>query len=222
VAEVNQRSFVLAEIPGLIEGAHLGRGLGHDFLRHVGRTKVLIHLIDGNSSSPVEDMIRVNAELSLFDSALSRQPQLVAVNKIDLPPVRRRLAEIKDAFNKAGTTVFLISAVTGEGIPELVAETMKMLQSITAEAPLGGEIAPKVFRPQPRGRGASVHKEGDTFVIVAPALERLVARTGDTGSEVRWQLKKQLTRLGISKALAKAGIKPGDRIRCGRFEWEWE
>ncbi len=221
VAEVNQRSFVLAEIPGLIDGAHLGRGLGLDFLRHVVRTKVLIHLIDGSSASPVEDMIRVNSELSLFDSALAYKPQLVTVNKIDLPQVQMRLAEIKEDFGRAGTTVLFISAVTREGISELMAETARLLQSIPAEAQVGVGIPRKVFHPQPRRIGASVHKEGDTFVVVAPELERIVAKTGETSSEVWWQLKKRLTRLGISKALVKAGVKPGDKVRCGLLEWEW-
>lgn len=147
VAEVGERSFVLAEIPGLIDGAHLGRGLGHDFLRHIIRTRMLIHLVDGGSPSPVEDMIRVNNELSLFDSALVQKPQLAAVNKIDLPEVRARLAEIRDGFSVVGTKVFFVSAATGEGIPELMAETMKLLKS-TAK-PEAGKIK-KVFHPQPR------------------------------------------------------------------------
>ncbi len=222
VAEVGRRSFVLAEIPGLIDGAHLGRGLGHDFLRHIVRTKILIHLIDGSSASPVEDMIRINAELSLFDSALVHKPQLVVVNKIDLPQVQARLAEIKDAFSSAGTTALFVSAATGEGISEVMAETMKLLQSVTAEEGAGKKIPRKVFRPQPRGVGASVHKEGDMFVVVAPELERIVARTDTTSPGVHWQLKRQFARLGVSKALEKAGVKPGDRVRCGNFEWEWQ
>ncbi len=221
VAEVEQRNFVLAEIPGLIDGAHLGRGLGHDFLRHIVRTKILIHLVDGSSVSPVEDVMRVNAELSLFDSALAHKPQLFAVNKIDLPEVQARLAEIKDAFSCAGITVFFISAATKEGVPELMAETMKLLSQVTAEVEAGARIHKKVFRPQPRGTGPSVHKEGDTFVVVAPELERIVARTDVTSPEVRWQLRKQLARLGISKALEKTGVKPGDRVRCGDLEWDW-
>ena len=112
VAEVGRVSFVLAEIPGLIDGAHLGRGLGHDFLRHIVRTKILIHVVDGSSESPVEDMVRVSTELSLFDSALAQKPQLVVVNKIDLPQVRTRLAEMKDDFDKAGITVHFVSAAT--------------------------------------------------------------------------------------------------------------
>ena len=221
VAEVGQRSFVLAEIPGLIDGAHLGRGLGHDFLRHIVRTKILIHLIDGSSASPLEDMIRVNAELNLFDSALAHKPQLCAVNKIDLPEVQARLAEIKDAFSCAGITVFFISAATEEGIAELLAGALKLLSRVTAKAEAGEKIHKKVFRPQPRGAGPSVHKEGNTFVVVAPELERILAKTDVTSPGVRWQLKRQLARLGVSQALEKTGVKPGDKIRCGNLEWDW-
>jgi len=222
MVEVGQRSFVLAEIPGLIDGAHLGHGLGHGFLRHIIRTKILIHLIDGSSASPAEDMLRVYSELSLFDSALAQKPQLVAVNKIDLPRVRARLGEIKDAFNSVGTTAFFVSAATGENVPELMAETMKMLGQVSAEKEARERIPRKVFRPQPRRIGISVHKEGNTFVVVAPGVERIVVRADVTGSEVQWQLNRQLQRLGVSKALEKAGVKPGDRVRCGNLEWEWQ
>ncbi len=221
VTEVGPESLVLAEIPGLIDGAHLGRGLGHDFLRHIVRTKILIHLIDGGSTSPVEDMIRVNAELSLFDSALAQKPQLVAVNKIDLPPVRARLTKIKDAFSSVGTTVCFISAATGEGVTEFMAETAKLLKQVTAVKGAGKKVVKKVFRPQPRGVDTSVRRDGDTFVVVAPGLERIMTRLGATSPDVRRQLKRQLARLGVSKSLEKAGIKPGDRVRCGDLEWEW-
>ena len=221
VVEVGQRSLVLAEIPGLIDGAYLGRGLGHDFLRHIVRTKILIHLIDGSSASPVENMMQVNAELSLFDSALAQKPQLIVVNKIDLPQVQARLAEIKDAFSGAGTTPLFVSAATGEGVAGLMAETMKVLHSVTVEGGVSEKIPMKVFRPQPKSIGSRVYKEGNTFVVVAPELERIVARTDITSPGVRWQLKKQLQRLGVSKALERAGVKPGDRVRCGNLEWEW-
>ena len=217
VVEIGQRSFVLAEIPGLIDGAHLGRGLGHDFLRHIVRTKMLIHLVDGSSPSPAEDMAKVNTELSLFDSALAKKPQLVAVNKIDLPQVRARLAEIRDSF--AGTRALFISAATGEGIPELMTETLGLLQSVP-EA--GDKIVRKVFHPQPRGVAPRVHKEGDTFVVAAPELERIIAGTDMVSPQVRRELGRHLVRLGVSKALARARVKPGDRVRCGNFEWEWE
>ncbi len=144
MVEVGKVSFVLAEIPGLIDGAHLGKGLGHDFLRHIVRTRVLIHLIDGSSASPVEDMAQVNTELSLFDSALAKKPQLVAVNKIDLPPVKARLDEIKESFAAAGSQALFVSAATGEGTLELMAEAEKMLQSVPK--PEAGKRK-KIFRP---------------------------------------------------------------------------
>ncbi len=221
--EVGSRSFVLAEIPGLISGAHLGRGLGHDFLRHIVRTRMLIHLIDGSSASPVEDMVRVNTELNLFDSALSQKPQLVVVNKIDLPEVQARLAEVKDAFNSAGTAVIFVSAATGEGVSELMAEISKMLEQVAPPRQESEEKIPmKIFRPRPRDTGASVRKEGDTFVVTAPELERIVAGTDITRPEVRHQLNKRLAKLEVGKTLEKAGIRPGDRVRCGNLEWEWE
>jgi len=166
-------------------------------------------------------MIRVNAELSLFDSALARKPQLVVVNKIDLPEVQARLAEIEGVFSGAGITAHFISAVAKEGVSELMAEAMKLLSQVTAEAEVGERIPQKVFRPQPRGIAPKVRREGSTFIIVAPEVERIVARTDVTSPEVRWQLKRQLVRLGVSKALEKAGIKPGDRVRCGNLEWDW-
>jgi GTP-binding protein len=221
VAEVGRWRFVLAEIPGLIDGAHLGRGLGHDFLRHVMRTKMLIHLLDGSSASPVEDMVRVNNELNLFDSALAQKPQLVAVNKIDLPQVRARLAEVKGAFSNTGIAAFFVSAATGEGVPQLMAEALKALDRVNADIEVGRKAPRKVFRPQPKGAGASVRKEGDVFVVMAPELERIIAKAGMTDSEIRWQLTGQFSRLGVSKALEKAGVKPGDKVRCGSLEWEW-
>lgn len=221
LVEVGQRSFVVAEIPGLIDGAHLGRGLGHDFLRHITRTKILIHLIDGSSASPVEDMIQVNAELSLYDSALAQKPQLMVVNKIDLPQVQAQLTEIKDAFGAVGASPLFISAATGKGVFELMAEVMETVSQVTVERGAGEKIVRKVFHPQPRVAGPSVHKEGDTFVVVAPELERIVARTDVSSPEVRWQIRRQFIRLGVSKALEKAGVKPGDKVRCGNLEWEW-
>ncbi|GAI05379.1 unnamed protein product, partial [marine sediment metagenome] len=164
---------------------------------------------------------QVNAELSLFDAALAQKPQLVVVNKIDLPQVQARLAEIKDAFSNAGTPVLFVSAAREEGVAELMAAAMKMLSEAAAEVEAGRKILKTVFRPQPRGVGASVHKEGDTFVVVASELERIVARVDMASPEVRWQLQNQLTRLGVSKALERAGVKPGDKVRCGNFEWEW-
>jgi GTP-binding protein len=220
MVEVGSRSFVLAEIPGLIEDAHLGRGLGHDFLRHVERTRVLIHLVDGSSASPAADMAQVNTELSLFDSALGRKPQLVAVNKIDLPQVEAKLTEITASFKGVGTNVFFVSAASGRGLPELMAEAMKLLQSVPA-AEAGIRVPRKIFHPPPKSAPPVVHKEGDIFVVTAPALERIITRPDETGPQLPGEFRQQMARLGVAKALERAGIKPGDRVRCGNFEWEW-
>jgi len=218
VVEVGQEIAVLAEIPGLVDGAHLGRGLGHDFLRHIGRTKIIIHLIDGSSKSPVEDMVKVNTELGLYDSTLAGKQQVVAVNKIDLPQVQARLDEIRDAFQSTGISPLFISAATGEGVTQLMIETVNMLGKVEET---DRKVMRKVFKPQPRDEGVQIHKEEDTFVVVAPALERIVARVDMSSAQVRGQLDRQLTRLGVRRALDKAGVKPGDKVRCGDLEWEW-
>lgn len=221
VAEVGGRNVVLAEVPGLIDGAHLGRGLGHDFLRHVARNRMLIHLLDGSSVSPVEDMVRVNTELGLYDSALARKPQLVAVNKTDLPQVKNRQAEIRRAFSELGVSPVFISAVTGEGVSELMAQAFRVLEQCADRPEERERAGQRMFRPQPRVSRFGVQKEGDTFVVVAPELERIVARVDISEPVVYSQVRRELDRLGVRRALRKAGIKPGDKIKCGSLEWEW-
>ncbi len=218
MVEVEQESLVLAEIPGLVDDAHTGRGLGHEFLRHSLRTKILIHLVDGCSVSLVDNMVRVKRELSLFDSVLGKKPQLVVVNKIDLPEVQVRLAQIRGAFKSVGIDVMFVSAVTGEGVAKLMSQAMEMLGEV-GEA--GKKVPQKVFRPQPRSGRVAVSKEGDTFVVVAPELERIVTRMDMGGPEMRGQLNRQLARSGVKRALEKAGVKPGDKVRCRNLEWEW-
>jgi GTP-binding protein len=221
VVEVGRQSFIMAEIPGLIDGAHLGRGLGHNFLRHALRTRVLIHLIDGSSETPVEDMVKVNNELSLFEPSLAQKPQIVAVNKIDLLRVQARMSEIRRAFTSAGLVPYFISAETGRGVPELMAEAMKMLDRTAERVESVEKSTEKIFRPQPRGARVSVLKEGDVFVVEAPQIERILQRSSIRGSEVRWQLERQLSKAGVNKALLKAGIRPGDKVRVGKVDWEW-
>lgn len=220
VVEKGQESFILAEIPGLIEGAHLGKGLGHDFLRHAMRTKILIHLISGTSDTPAEDMIKVNNELAMFDPLLAQKPQIVVLNKIDLPEVQEKLKSIKEEFARAGIRAHYISAATGQGVEELMLEAMRILKE-QAGMEKQPEIPSKVFRPQPREDRIRVVREGDTWVVKAHGLDRLIAGGGATADELRWQLNQQLNRLGANKILEKAGVKTGDKIRCGDLIWEW-
>lgn len=151
VVELGYHSFVLADIPGLIEGAHAGRGLGHEFLRHIERTRVLLHLLDGNATNPLSDLEEIAKELELFNPELLKKPRLVVVNKIDLPSVRERLPRLKESLDKQGRPLFFISALTGEGIPELLARVSNLLtraQEQPEELGRQGEGF-KVFRPRP-------------------------------------------------------------------------
>lgn len=150
VVLLGKDSFVLAEIPGLITGAHTGRGLGHQFLRHALRTRLLIHLIDGMAESPLEAMIQINNELSLYDAYLAAKPQIAVVNKIDLPQVRERMRQIKKEFQEAATDVHFISATTGEGVAELLGETMTVLNREPAEGVNTAPVTVKIFRPVPK------------------------------------------------------------------------
>lgn len=220
VVEVGQESFVMAEIPGLVEDAHLGRGLGHDFLRHTLRTKILIHIIDGSSASAAADMMRVNEELALFDPALAEKAQIIALNKVDLPEVRERLPGIKEEMAGAGIRAHYISAATGQGVTGLMEAAMKALKAAATTAK-GVEAPLKIFRPRPSDAGFTVERVRDEFVLSVPELERIIPGAGAGPAELRWQLNQLLARLGVKKALEKAGVKPGDKIRCGELTWEW-
>ena len=150
VVELGYRSFVLADIPGLIEGAHRGLGLGFDFLRHIERTKVLIHLVDGSSETPLSDMRKVGEELVAYEAALKDKPRIVAVNKVDLPEVRERLPQLRREFKGLGVPLYFISAATGEGVEELMKKTLELVsQADSAPSAKKEEAEFKVFRPRP-------------------------------------------------------------------------
>jgi GTP-binding protein len=150
VVGMNYRSFILADIPGIIEGAHQGRGLGLDFLRHIERTKVLIQLVDGSSADPLSDLRKVEAELEAYEPTLKDRPRIVALNKIDLPEVQSRLPHLEMEFKAFEFPVYFISAATGEGVEELMMKTMEVLsQAGGAVLEKKEESGFKVFRPRP-------------------------------------------------------------------------
>jgi GTP-binding protein len=221
VVIIGQESFILAEIPGLIEGAHLGKGLGHDFLRHAMRTRILIHVISGESDTPTEDMIKVNNELAVFDASLAKKPQIIVLNKIDLLEVQEKLEIIKSELSGAGIKAHYISASTGLGLKELMATAFEVLKTqVVKEKP--PEPPGKVFRPQPREGRIKVARENGEWVIHAAGLDRLIAGGGTTTGELRWQLNYQLEKHGINSIMEKAGVKAGDKVRCGDLIWEWD
>jgi len=219
VVEVGQSTFVLAEIPGIIEGAHRGLGLGHDFLRHAERTRLLIHLLDGSSDSPLADMKQVNDELSRFNPVLAEKPQLIVVNKIDIPNVRERIPELERELGQGESQVFFISAASTEGVPSLMAKAHEVLDTTSMPQP---SEATTVFRPRPKKERVIVSREGDIFVVSSERADSLLARMDLENPEARSYIRRQLARMGVVGALKRAGVKPGDTVRFGEMEMIWE
>jgi GTP-binding protein len=222
-----ERTLTLADIPGLIEGAHAGVGLGHEFLRHIARTKVLLHLIDGAVADPVAAYRAVNAELALFDAELARKPQVVAINKLDLTEVRERLPEARAGFAALGIEPLALSAATGEGVPAVLARVAAVLDELAASAPPPVSVTPAEEEPvvlRPQGRAAerfTVEREPGGFRVLGRRVERLVAMTDLESSDSLALLQRQLKKLGVTAALEQAGVKPGDVVRFGAVELEW-
>ena len=214
-------TVVLADIPGLIEGASHGAGLGHDFLRHIQRTRVLIHLLDGLSDDPVADYSQINAELSLFDQNLAKKPQLVALNKIDQPEVQKGLAEVRKKFKKLRVELMSISALARTNTRDLLIKAHQKL----AEAPMLEEVEPPmpVYKSKEDPREFAVTREGtNEWRITGTAIERAAKMTywEHDGSLRRFQ--KIMETLGVDEALRKAGVQEGDTVAIGEFELEWQ
>lgn len=214
VADVGDVRFVLADIPGLIEGAARGAGLGQKFLRHVERTKALVYVLDGAGPDPWKDLETVRKEVAEFSGALAERPSLVAVNKIDLEAARK----LKGRARRPG--VYFISAKTGEGVPAL-AEAIASLVT-TAPAPSIAS-AVKVTRLRPRAAiPMSVERQGGGFVVRGERVERLLERFDleSEGGLARFQT--ELDRLGVNQALEAAGVKPGDSVSIAGAEFEYQ
>ena len=220
VVEFGEDGFIAADIPGLIEGAHLGHGLGHEFLRHIERTKVILYLLDGSSENPRNDLENVKKEMFLYNNTLVEKPYLIAVNKIDIPNVEERIPEIRAEL--APEQPLFISAIARIGVPELIKKTFELLYITTKSFAERDTAEFKVFYPQPVEERFKVTRTGDTFSVIGSKVERLVAMTDMSTREARLHLKKQLKRLGVVRALEKEGMKIGDLVRFGHKEMEWE
>ena len=211
---------VLADIPGLIEGAHEGAGLGHDFLRHIQRTRVLIHLVDGQSEDPLADFSQINSELALFDPNLAKKPQIVVLNKIDQPDVQERLKEIKSSFKKKKIDLVTISAMARTNTREILIAAYRKLAEIPAEAAF--EALP-IYRPEVDPNLFEIKREdGDKWRVSGVAIERSAKMTywEHDGSVRRFQ--KLILKLGVDEALRKAGVQEGHTVYVGDFELEWK
>ena len=211
--------FVLADIPGLIEGASQGKGLGHEFLRHIERTRVLIHLLDGLSADPLADLAAINHELSAFGHGLAQKPQLVTLNKMDMPQVRARWPEIKAALEAQGYPGLAISALAREGTRELLYRAAQVLAELPEEVP--SQELP-VFRPGEDEGKFTIEREDDGWRVRGVRLERLAAMTIWNLDEAVRRFQRALERMGILAALEEAGVQPGDTVRIGERELVWE
>jgi GTP-binding protein len=215
----DQTEFVLADIPGLIEGASQGKGLGYEFLRHVERTRVLIHLLDGLSADPLSDFETINAELAAFGHGLEGKPQWVALNKIDMPAVRERWPEIKAAIEAQGYPVMAVSALTRDGVRELLYRVAQTLTELPDETPV--EALP-VFTLGEDEDAFVVRPVLDGWRVRGPRVERLAARTIWNLDEAVQRFQRTLERMGVVEALEEAGVQPGDTVYIGDREMVWE
>lgn len=214
-------AVVLADIPGLIEGASQGAGLGHDFLRHVQRTRVLIHLLDGQSADPVADYSQINTELALFDVGLANKPQVVALNKMDDPEVGRRLPAIQAALRKKEINCLPVSALARTNVAELLAMAARELAR--APMPTAAETALPIYRPPEDPHDFVVeHESLHRWRIAGASIQRAAAMTywEHEGSVRRFQ--KLMEAIGVDAALRKSGIQDGDTVAIGEFELDWQ
>ena len=237
VVTTRGQDFVMMEVPGLLEGAHDGIGLGDQFLRHAERARLYVHVLDGMSEDPVADFHMINRELQEFNPALAHKPQVIAVNKIDVTEVRDRKAELATSLLQAAaespvlpagadTPVFFISAVSGEGVDPMLGRVIEMMESLPKEddeeagAP-ESQAPTSPNRRRPAVEPISFYKDRGVYVIKSEQLERLSALADTRDYRVLLQLWREMTRLGIARRLEEAGIEPGDTIRIGRAEMEW-
>ena len=216
-------SLVLADIPGLIEGAANGTGLGHDFLRHVERTRVLIHLLNGAAQDPLEEWAMINQELALYDAHLEEKPQLVVLNKIDLPDAEAWEPLIDERMEEEGVPFHAVSAVTGEGVREMLYKVKRMLEEAPEpESPPEEEEDLPVIRPEPAESAFSIYWVQDgVWRVRGEKIERIAAQTYFEFEATAMRFQRILAEMGITEALREAGVQEGDTVIIGQEMLEW-
>ena len=221
VVSVGWQTFVLAEVPGLLEGAHEGVGLGQDFLRHATRTRALIHLVDGSEAGVSEAVRAIDGELEAYGQGLDNKPQIVVVNKCDIPEVEERRDELARQLGWTRRPVRFISAAAATGVDELMKEAAGIVAAAKAQEPprVAGPGQPSEPPPAPPQVGVS--REDGVYVVDNEGAARLIAGSDLGHWTGRVQVKIELDRLGVTEALEDAGIRLGDAVRFGEIELEW-
>lgn len=225
------KSFVAADVPGLIEGAAEGKGLGHEFLRHIERTALILHVVDVTGGyegrDPVDDYHAINAELAAYASDLAERPQIVVANKCDLPGAEDAVARIAEAAASDGRPFFAVSAATGKGLDALVAKTATEVASLRGAITAGESVAELNERLEKERRRRDVEttirrEEAHVWRVTGEAVERMIIQTDWDNDEAISFLQHRLTRSGLFDRLEKAGVREGDEVRILGFAFDYE
>ena len=227
VVNMGNNDFVMMEVPGLLEGAHDGIGLGHEFLRHAERARLYVHMLDGISEDPVEDYRMINQELEQFNPEMAAKPQLVVVNKLDVTEVREYqevlTEQLLDAIGDKGSSVHFISAATGEGVDTLLGNIIGALAELPKEE-IDASLLPEPMHSRPQrsaGREAVWRASNGVFVVESEMMERLTAMADTRDQRVLLQLWREMRKTSLADRLIDAGIEAGDTIRFGKVELTW-
>lgn len=216
-------SFVIADIPGIIEGASEGTGLGLQFLRHIERTRLLLHVIDVSGSegrNPVDDFNKINAELEKYSEKLSKRKQIIVASKIDVMQDESLYLELEKVAKENNIEIFKISAVTNEGISELIKYVSQVLKTLPKED-LIDIIDKKVYTLEDKDV-YNITKEDGIYVIRGEAVEKVMRRVNIADNESLYYFQKNLDELGVNQKLKEMGVKEGDIVKIADYELEWE
>jgi len=218
VVTKNKDSFVVADIPGLIEGAHRGLGLGHKFLRHIERTKVLLFILDAAQTEGRDvlgDYCILCRELERYNAELLKRPYLIVANKIDLPESQENIKKLQKQF---GDKVFGISAVTGEGVEVLVEKVYAILQTLPEEEKIAEEPVIRRFKEE---KPFEINVVGGIYEVSGKRIEKLLAMTNFDNDEGLQRFQRVITKMGLEEALKEKGIKEGDIVKIKDVEFEY-
>jgi GTP-binding protein len=215
---VGEDSFVLADLPGLIENAHQGHGLGIRFLKHIERCRVFLHVIDITRDDPYDDYLKIKEELRQYDESLTKRPQIVVINKIDMPDTEDK---IKDLKSKIAEDVILISAIKQENVKDLMYKTYDMLKKAPKIEKHEDETV-KLYKYESEGPAFELNiTEDNVFELTGTKLKLLFERTDFTKDEAVKRFARQLRSLGVDEALREKGAQNGDTVRIFDYEFEF-
>lgn len=217
-------SFVMADIPGLIEGASEGIGLGIQFLRHIERTRLLLHVIDVSASEgrdPVEDFYVINKELEKYSKKLAQRKQIIVANKIDAMQDEKLYENLEKLAKENNLEIFKISAATGEGLKELMHAVSKVLKTLPKEELVEIQAQRKVYKLEEE-EPFTITKKEDMYVVDGPAIRDLMRKVNMEDNESLYYFQKNLQELGVNQKLKEAGVKEGDSVKVFDYLLEWE